>query len=259
MKAVILSLLFLLSQTALAQTLQFDFSFGRNGFSTEFRDIPLNIFQEYKRREQNGTLQSGPRAPLSNDLSQYPEEQSHWLINSGIFPMPDGLKRKGFLLQGNNHSDDIDMFLIRRFSVKREKTYQLRITVDLAGNAPIGAIGVGGDPELTVQAAATEISPHRFVVDSDNFVRFPDLEIGPNQLTEVNTNGVCLSEGVLGASVCPPPGEKIPFDLKRGRLSRPITIRPKSDHFWLMIGTSSGFEGLSAIYYTRVKVELNEI
>jgi hypothetical protein len=256
-------LITLVTFSSFAKTFEFSFTKGSaNGFMPIFRDIPLSIYNEYLRRKANGTM--GPRAPLANPPGSYPEDISHWLMNSGIYSMPDGLKGMGFLLQGNNHSDDMDMFLVKEWDKQQgilpNKEYKLYVTVDLAADAPIGAFGAGGDPELIILAMVTEVDPTRFVIDGQKDVRHPDLQIFPElQTTVVGTTGVCYAQPAEDQSPACPEEGRIRFALKKGKESSPIRIQSgKEGKFWLMIGGHSGFESLSAIYYSKIKVRLEE-
>jgi hypothetical protein len=263
-KVAFFTFIIFVALTSFGRTFEFSFSNGMaNGFVPIFRDVPLPIYQEYIRRKENGTM--GPRAPLENPPGSYSEDISHWLMNSGIYPMPDGIKGMGFLLQGNNHSDDMDMYLVKEFSkgegIEPVQDYKLYVTVDLAGDAPIGAFGAGGAPELTILAIVTDVNPLNFVVDSQKDVRHPDLQIIPElQTTVVGTNGVCYAELVGDqAPRCPTEG-RIHFAVKKGKESSPIRIQSGKDaKFWLMVGDHSGFESFSAIYYMKIKVRLEEI
>ena len=53
---------------------------------------------------------------------------------------------------------------------------------------------------------------------------------------------------------------KVPFSISKSQLSTPIEVSTDQEgQFWLLIGTHSGFEDFSAIYYTRMQVTLTEV
>jgi len=236
-----------------------DFSKGkRHSFQAVFRDLPFEIYSEFKKRESLG-LPLGPTAPIPEDDDSGADE-THWRLQSGIFPLPDGLKGFGYLVQGTNHSDDLDMYLVRRFGPQQgfrpHSNYQIQVTVDLAGDAPRNAIGTGGDPELHVQAVlVTGFVPTRFKVDSENWVRhLKPLENFSRAL--VATNGVCDASDAATEDRCDLQ-TRIPFELKKGKPSSVLNVRTDSSgRFWLMVGTHSGFESFTGIYYTRIQMKV---
>jgi len=236
-----------------------DFSKGKkHGFQAVFRDLPFSIYSEFKKRERLG-LPLGPTAPIPEDDTSGADE-THWRLQSGIFPLPDGLPGFGYLVQGTNHSDDLDMYLVRRFGpdqgFRPNSNYKVQVTVDLAGDAPRNAIGIGGDPELHVQAVlATGFVPTRFKVDSEDWVRhLMPLESFPRTL--VATNGVCDASEEATTDRCDLQS-RIPFELKKGKPSSVLQVRTDSSgRFWLMVGSHSGFEGFTGIYYTRIQMRV---
>ena len=56
------------------------------------------------------------------------------------------------------------------------------------------------------------------------------------------------------------PGEEYHYQLiRRDNLQSPIEITTDSNgSLWLIIGTDSGFEGATTLYYNMVEVELRE-
>jgi len=240
-------------------TLDFDFRGGSDhGFVAVMRDVPIGIFEEYQSRKASGRS-LGPVAPLTRNFGDYPEETSHWLMNSGVYPMPDGLEGKGFLLQGNNHSDDMDMHLVRKLGpsegVQANADYDVAVTVDLAGDAPTDVAGVGGSPNLEIKARAMTQAPTEYEY-AGSHVRFKGIDMSPQTGTDVGVNGVCSTDTSQGGEPKCPKG-RIPFRLNQGQPSRPIHVRSNaSGEFWLTVGSHSGFESFSAIYYARIRVEL---
>src|SRR6185369_14907069 len=71
----------------------------------------------------------------------------------------------GFYIQGNNHSDDLFMFLKRRLDsadgIVAGQTYQITFTLVFASNAPSGCSGVGGlaGEGVTLKAGASPAEP----------------------------------------------------------------------------------------------------
>jgi hypothetical protein len=255
--------------TAEASPTKLDFDFSRGdaqGFVPVFRDLPKDIYDAYVARAAAGTL--GTVAPLHEGAGTYPEDASHWLLNAGIHPMPDGIPGKGFLLQGNNHSDDLDMHLARKLGPKdglrARGHYKFRVSVSLAGNAVVGSIGIGGGETLKLFANVQHTDPTSYVVDDVQHVRaLPAPEVTSQNVAGVGTNGACYSKSVgnfmpPGTELCP--AAPIPFRLKAP--TAPVEIDAVADdqgEIWLVIGGHSGFESFSAIFYSRVTVEVSPV
>src|SRR5437588_4791275 len=76
-----------------------------------------------------------------------------------------GTNGTGFYIQGNNHSDDLFMFLKRRLDssdgIVAGQTYQITFTLVFASAAQSGCLGVGGSPGegVTLKAGASPAEP----------------------------------------------------------------------------------------------------
>jgi hypothetical protein len=255
--------------TASAAQQDFDFSEGQaHGFLPIFRDVDEVPYREYERRLKSGES-LGPVAPLSAPLVEIFEDGTHWLMNAGMFPMPDGIPGSGFLIQGTNRSDDMDMYLVRKFGkndgMRPNESYVIRVAVDLAGDAAAGASGAGGGPTLKLGARLVLGDPTQYEIEGRH-VRHPkEVKAAFGDFSasaSIGTNGVCFAANsfmrpVPGLETCPKVG-RIPFQLKRAQgPSSPMKITTDDrGEFWLMIGGHSGFESFSAIYYQRIRVWL---
>ncbi len=243
-------------------TRSFEFSFREGdarGFFAVFRDIPKRIFDEYVRRKEQG-LSLGPVAPLTSlDVAA---DDTHWLLHDGVMAMPDELEGSGFLLQGNNHSDDLDMFLVRELGPEDGILPDTRYTVRfdrlaLAGDVPHGALGVGGSPELTIRGIAASIDPRGFEVDASDHVRHPG-GLGSDPGIRLATNAICSLEPAdvtTTMPACPDDVDDIEFsriDVEPG-VGDSVTSDAEG-RIWVMVGGHSGFESFSGIYYTNVDV-----
>jgi hypothetical protein len=245
------------------EALVFDFSAGDDrGFQAIFRDLPEEIHAEYLRRTREG-LDLGPVAPLPGPLVDIEADTTHWMLHDGIFPMPDGIGGSGLLVQSTNRSDDIDMYIVKELGpedgVAADTTYEVDfLELALAGDAPVGALGVGGAPELHISGVATATDPLPFVVDEFDHVRHPPGVLTFDNSVELGSNGACLADGAVDdgdLEPCPAPPARTLFRLNEFTpdATTQVTTGPEG-RFWVMIGGHSGFEGFSAIYYQRVVV-----
>ena len=180
-------------------------------------------------------------------------DQGLFELDSGLRLLPDGLEGNGIFLQGHNRSDDLFMFLKKQVDGLRPETaYDVTVSLDLATNVPVGLVGIGGSPgeSVYVKAGASTIEP---VIQQDDTGHLRmNIDKG-NQASEgesmINLGNIANPE-VAG-------GE---FKIKTlGNDGRPFKVVSDSEgRVWLIVGTDSGFEGLSAVYYATITYTLSE-
>jgi len=191
-------------------------------------------------------------------FADYPAgEEEFFELESGIRPLPPELAAEGtgFFIQGNNHSDDLFMFLKRRLTrghgIVANQTYQVRLKIVFASNAPSGAVGIGGAPGESV---------------------FLKAGAGPAEPRGIATNGYVQMNVDKGDQASRGQAASIVGDIANGReasnaADRYVSLARTHVHefaatansageLWLLIGTDSGFEGTTALYYQRIEVEL---
>ena len=92
---------------------------------------------------------------LANDgwsaiFAEYPDgENEFYELNSGIknLPQPLDQAKKAFMLSGNNHSDALQMWLVKQLSgLSPESKYSIETEIELASKYPGGSVGIGGSP-----------------------------------------------------------------------------------------------------------------
>src|SRR5882724_2776217 len=104
-------------------SISFDFRNGSLGWQAAFADYP-------PATNRDGFYQ------LLSELRNLPPEL--------------GINGTGFYIQGDNHSDDLFMFIKRRLDsadgIVAGQTYRITFTLVFASNAPSGCTSVGGAP-----------------------------------------------------------------------------------------------------------------
>lgn len=177
-------------------------------------------------------------------------EQDAYELRFSHAPIPvEGRQDRGLLLQGHNRSDDLFMFIARRFGeedgLKARTTYRVRLSFDLATNVAPGLIGIGGSPggSVCVKAGVVTSNPAP-VVAGDGYYRV--------SLDKGNPAGAGSGLAVLGNI------EKIgsqddSYEYKSFQHECEITAGDRAEA-WVVIGTDSGFEGLTRLYYTNIRV-----
>jgi heat shock protein HslJ len=185
--------------------------------------------------------------PVDYDPAIY-ELDSEWR------ELPDDLEGYGIYMQGHNRSDDLFMYLKREVDgLEPGATYDAIFKLDIASNVPEGLSGIGGSPgeSVYIKVGATTIEPEN-VEDDQGWWRI-NIDKG-NQATEgkdminigtmANPNLTADSAGQY---------ELMSVD-SAGR-----AFEVKSDEngiIWFIVGTDSGFEGLTSLYYDAISVIL---
>ncbi len=161
----------------------------------------------------------------------------------------------GIFISGNNHSDDLFMYIKRRLTgLKANTRYALSFGVEFATNADSGCSGIGGAPGegVVVKAGATEDEPEAEVAGG-GMVRM-NIDNG-NQSADgsdaivigniANTQTDCTDERYELKTL---DNEASPFEAFTGT----------DGTLWALFATDSGYEGTTGIYFTRLEIIARE-
>jgi hypothetical protein len=188
------------------------------------------------------------------EFSDYPPgDESFYELASGYRRLPPPLSsRGGLFISGNNHSDDLFMYLKRRVGGFEPNTdYQVSFIVDFATDVPTGCGGAGGSPgeSVFVKAGASNIEPNS-VVDQLGWLR---MNIDKGNQANGGANAVVIGN-VANSTLCE---QKIRrYEIKELRSPRPVLVTTdETGSAWLLVGTDSGFEAVTTLYYTRITAE----
>lgn len=164
-------------------------------------------------------------------------------------------------LTGNNHSDDLFMLLKGHVSgLVPDTTYQLELRVVFASNVPTGCTGIGGSPgdSVYVKGGGSAIEPLRVMDDTSGHATW-----------RMNVDKGAQSNGGSDAQVlgtfanwrdCE--SSDFSYTLKQvSNLQLPAfeVTTDGNGEAWLLLGTDSGFEGSTTIYYTEVEAIFIEL
>ena len=143
------------------------------------------------------------------------------------------------------------MFLKRQVGgLIPEATYAVSVSIDLATNVPTGSIGIGGSPgaSVFVKGGASALEPDT-VVDSNGYLRM-NIDKG-NQ----SKGGEAMA--VLG-NVAHPDVAQREYRIKTlDSVGLSLSVDADNEgRVWLVVGTDSGFEGLTRLYYARISYTL---
>ena len=169
--------------------------------------------------------------------------------------LPDGLHQiRGMFMQGHNRSGDLFMYLKRQVEGLRPNTeYAVSVTVDIATNMQaglVGLVGIGGAPgeSVFVKAGASTIEPT--AVEGDN--RRLRMNIDKGNQSQGGADMVVI--GDIAHSEVTGSEHRLKFLDNAGQL---LSVKTDGNgRVWLIVGTDSGFEGLTAVYYARIAYTL---
>lgn len=200
----------------------FDFSRDQGEWIVDFSDFPAN----------------------STDSTDY-EFQTAYTDR----PANLGANLKSIMISGNNHSDDLFMFMKRKITGLSPNTdYAIVFDIELASNAPRGAVGIGGAPGESVylKAGAIGLEP-KPVIDQDQYV----LNIDKGNQAAPGESTVTLGDIAVGSATT----EYALITRTNSGSQQPFKAKTNSKgELWLIVGTDSGFEGVTTVFYTRVNI-----
>jgi len=218
--------------TAPTVSISFDFRNGALGWQAGFADYP----------------------PATDTNGFY-----ELLAQVRTLPPELGVNGTGFYLQGNNHSDDLFMFLKRRLnsadSIVAGQTYQITFTLVFASSVQSGCVGVGGSPAVTLKAGASPAEPIA-LFDSSPPISWLRMNVGkdPNQGNIAASPTGTIANGIPCGSA---PNSYV--SIQRTHQHTSFVNASSKGELWLLIGTDSGFEGLTALYFQRIEVTLTPV
>ncbi len=200
---------------------------------------------------------AGPQEWTAGFADYRAGEEAFMELDSGYraIPAPVGPGRSAHFLSGNNHTDDLFMFVKRRLTGFRPDTsYRASFRVEIATDVPADCGGVGGSPGQSVylKAGAATIEPIA-VADGSGMLR-----LNVDQGSQANPGAAALVLGTIGGTPPCGSGPRV-WELKSldsGFATVAVTADGQGD-LWVFTGTDSAFEGTTSIYITRVSVRFD--
>ncbi|NIQ55290.1 MAG: hypothetical protein GWN71_18495 [Gammaproteobacteria bacterium] len=171
-------------------------------------------------------------------------------------PLPEELDEQGeaVYIAGLNTSDDLFMFLKRRIDgLEPDRAYRLTIRIEMATNAPTGCPGIGGAPgeSVYVKAGGAPVEPVPDVV-AEAGTDLWRMNVDKGQQAAGGEHARVIGDVANGLTDC----LDTPYRRKEVRGSDIPVTSGADGSLWLLVGTDSGFEGLTALYYLAIDVVL---
>lgn len=190
------------------------------------------------------------------DFADYPnlpnvEDYYQFEFLHTTLPSPLNSSKGAIRQSGDNHSDDLFMFVKKKITgLKPNTNYNIELEVEFATNVASGANGVGGAPgeSVFIKAGATTNEPMKVLNVSENFYR---MNIDKGNQSQDGANMKLIGDFANGTDL-------FVYKLKVLSTTNPINVTSNSNgELWVIVGTDSGFEATTTIYYNSIKVSAN--
>ena len=144
------------------------------------------------------------------------------------------------------------MFLKKQVGgLRPNAVYAVSVSLDLATNVPTATFGIGGSPgeSVFVKAGASTVEP----VAEEDRNRYLRMNIDKGNQANGGEDMVVLGNVANGEVV------NREYRIKTlDNVDLPLSVSTDGEgRVWLIVGTDSGFEGLSALYYSRISYTLS--
>jgi hypothetical protein len=183
-------------------------------------------------------------------------------LDGGLRPLPPEIgSGTGYFLTAHNRSDDVFMFLTKKFStadgIRANQRYRLHFKIRIASNAGgEECAGIGGHPGFSVylKAGAAAIEPRSILEtggSNDAHFRMNVDKGNQSQGGDAATVAGHISTGSRDCSF------DAPFQTIEREHEHSFDVRASdAAELWFLIGTDSGFEGKTRLYYQSVTATL---
>lgn len=165
---------------------------------------------------------------------------------------------KALMLSGQNASDDLFMFVKKGLTggdgIEPDTSYQVSFEVEFATDAPAGAAGIGGPPgeAVWVKVGAAPVEPLP-VEQGDMGTNYYLMNIDKGRQNDDGEHAMRIGDVAKEESE-----EFGVYELKTvDNLDDPLEVTSDAEgNLWVFVGTDSGFEGRTTLYYTSIGVQL---
>lgn len=185
--------------------------------------------------------------PVFSDYPDEPDVEQFYEFRTGHEEVPVADAGKGLFISGNNHSDDLFMGYYKELTgLAPETEYQFTVRFRLATNVEGGMVGIGGSPgeSVFVKCGVASLKPENELDESNHFRL--NLNKGSQSQSGIDMEVI----GTLAKTENNLPGE---YEFNEMEISMTSQTDEKG-RVYLMIGTDSGFEGVTTYYLDDIFV-----
>lgn len=232
MKRFLLLAVFFISSTLFSQEpwiYDYNFSKGRQGWVGDFAEYPIGQETFFE---------------LDWGWEDLPTE----------IPSTNAPFTKGLYLSGNNHSDDLFMFVRRQIVGLVPNTfYALTFSVLIESDVPPSQVGIGGSPgeSVYIKVGASPEKPEKEIHDG-----YYLLNVDKGSQSESGKYALVVGN-LTNETVDPDDPRYLPKQLSS---KTPLIVKTDSKgSLWLFFGTDSGYEGVTKFYIAEIIVKARPV
>ena len=189
-----------------------------------------------------------------SDFNVAQSDQHMFTFENTNFQPPLDTMQLAQFMSGVNPSDDLFMYMKKKITgLDPNTTYSVTFVVEFASIYPTNAIGVGGPPGegVTMKAGLTLIEPDTMIISKGGPYVAMNIDKGNQSTPGVDMDTI----GHVGVS-----DTTTVYTIKiNDNIGHPFIFT--TDHTgeaWLIVGTDSGFEAETALYYSNITVDFTE-
>jgi hypothetical protein len=184
--------------------------------------------------------------PVDYDTNIYELEQSRQLV-----PLGNNANNYAVKLKGMNRSDDLFMFMTRKIEgLQPNKEYNAKLLIGMYTDQAGGMMGVGGAPGEAVSVKVGVMSKQpKVVVDNANGEPYYRMNIDKGNQT------VEGEDAQIVGNITKPDSDLKGYQLVNLTYENKATANEKGE-LYILIGTDSGYEGLTTLYFDEIKLSL---
>lgn len=166
--------------------------------------------------------------------------------------------RFGLLLGGDNRSDDLFMYIYRQVSgLVPGQRYRVRVDITFATNVPRDCVGIGGSPgeSVAIKAGAAGAQPSKVTQSGSirsSISKGNQSQSGREMITVGNFaggGGTCIAGEYRVKTLTTAAQEPTSPPLPAPQPDALLVNADSAGRLWIVVGTDSGFEGRTEIYY----------
>ena len=170
---------------------------------------------------------------------------------------PSADRLLGLRVSGHNRSDDLFMYVKRQLTgLAPNAAYAIDLRFTLYTNAGRGCVGIGGAPGEAVYVKAGAVTFEPEAVEDE----FGDLQLNLDKGNQAQGGDDAAVLGDLAAAGANCAGTV--YVPKRFAATGPDALVGETDrdgNLWVLIGTDSGFEGLTTWYITHIRLAVRRL
>ncbi|WP_276498489.1 hypothetical protein [Pontibacter litorisediminis] len=184
--------------------------------------------------------------------SDWERERFEFAFAHDDLPPEVGEEGGAMRISGRNISDDLFLFMKKQITgLEPNRTYSATFRIELASQYPENSVGIGGSPGASVYLKAGGSTVEPVPVETDEAGNNIRMNIDKGNQSQGGEDMVVL--GTVGI-----PGDEFTYQLiRRDNQQNPVEVTADSNgSLWVIVGTDSGFEGTTTLYYHTIEVEL---